>query len=202
MCSPSSWLRQQVLRGGMQIVTLTVELAHAHVHVCRSPQRRASPCCRRKLQCLLIGAHGLAETTLRNPYISQGDGATDGVRDVPGLLQTRHAIGIRPVRCLEIPARPGGESQERRCRSAPEMVVLRDEVERPPGVFHGVGHIAPRQGQSGTVHGDRTRQTAKFLFVHDDHLRRWGVRSHACLPSCPATVRRPAGGPRRPRARR
>ena len=29
----------------------------------------------------------------------------------------------------------------------------------------------------GTVHGDRTRETAKFLFVHDDHLSRWGVRS-------------------------
>ena len=115
---------QQVLRGGMQIVMLTVELAHAHVHVCRSPQdRRALR--RRKLQCLLIGTHCLVETTLRNPYIRQGDCATDGVGDVPGPLHTRHAIGIRPVRCLEIPARPVGESQERRCRAAPEMVVLR-----------------------------------------------------------------------------
>ena len=134
---------------------------------------------RRKLQCLLVGAHRLVETTLRNPDIRQGDGATDCVRDVPGLLQLRHALGIRPVRCLEIPARPGGESQERRCRSALEMVVLRDEVERPPGVFHGAGHIAQSQGLSGTVHGDRTRETAKFLFVHDDHRRRRGVRSRA-----------------------
>ena len=29
---------QQVLRGGMQIVMLTVELTHSHIHVCRSPQ--------------------------------------------------------------------------------------------------------------------------------------------------------------------
>ena len=172
---------QQVLRGGMQIVMLTVELAHSHVHVCRSPQYRFA-LLRRKLQSPLIGTHRLAETTLRNPYISQSDCAIDCVRDVPGQLHTSHAIGKHPVCCLEIPARPGCESQERRCRSAPEMVVLRYEVERPPGVFHGGGHIAPSQGQSGTVHGDRTRETAKFLFVHDDHLSRWGFRSltHVC----------------------
>ena len=35
---------QQVLRGGIQIVPLAVELAHAHVHVCRSPQDRRRPC--------------------------------------------------------------------------------------------------------------------------------------------------------------
>ena len=132
---------QQVLRGGMQIVMLTVELTHSHVHVCRSPQYRLA-LLRRKLQSPLIGTHRLAETTLRNPYISQGDCATDCVRDVPGLLHTSHAIGKHPVCCLEIPARPGCESQERRCRSAPEMVVLRYEVEHPPGVFHGAGHIA------------------------------------------------------------
>ena len=185
----------------MQIVMLTVELAHSHIHVCRSAQRWRALLCR-KLQSLLIGTHCLAETTLRNPYIRQGDCATDCVRDVPGLLQTRHAIGIRPVRCLEIPARPGGKSQERRCRSAREMVILRCEVERPPGVFHGVGHIALSQGKCGTVHGDRTRQTAKFLFVHDDHLSRCARSRTLCQLSCPATVRRPAVGPQRPRARR
>jgi hypothetical protein len=56
------------------------------------------------------------------------------------------------------------------------MIVLGYQVERPPGVFHGVGHIAQRLGLSGTVHGDRTRETAKFRFIHDDHLRRWGER--------------------------
>src|SRR6266853_462920 len=115
---------------------------------------RALLCC--KLQSPLIGAHCLAQTTLRNPYISQGDRATDGVRDVPGPLHPRHAIGIRLMRCLEIPTRPICESQEPRCRSAPEMVILRDEVEYPPGVFHGVGHIAQSQGTCGTVNGDRT----------------------------------------------
>ena len=103
---------QQVLRGGIQIVMLTVELAHSHVHVCRSPQYRLA-LLRRKLQSPLIGTHRLAETTLRNPDIGQSDCAIDCVRDVPGHLQTSHAIGKRPVCCLEIPARPGCESQER-----------------------------------------------------------------------------------------
>src|SRR2546423_13890960 len=98
-----------MLGGGIQIVTLTVELAHSLVRGCRSPQHMRTLLCR-KLQSPLIGAHCLAQTTLRNPYISQGDGATDGVREVPGPLHQSHAVGIRPVRCLEIPTRPICES--------------------------------------------------------------------------------------------
>jgi hypothetical protein len=52
------------------------------------------------------------------------------------------------------------------------MVIPRDEVKHPSGVFHGVGHIAQSEGNCGTVHRDRTRQTSKFLFIHDDHLSR------------------------------
>src|SRR6266508_6277490 len=139
----------------MQIVLLTVELAHSHIQVCRSAQYRLALLCG-KLQCLLVCTHCLGETTLRNPYISSGDCATDCVREVPGLVHPRHALGIRPVRCLEIPTRPVCESQERRCRSAPQMVFLRYELERPPGVCHGLGHIASSQGLPGTVYGDRT----------------------------------------------
>ena len=158
-----------------------MEFTHTHVHICRAPQYRLA-LLRRQLQSPLIGTHRLAETTLRNPYSSQGDCAIDCVRDVPGLLQTRHAIGIRPVRCLEISARPGCESQEPRCPSARQMVVLRCEVERAPGICHGPWHIAPSQGQSGTGNRDRTRETAKPLFVHDVHRSRWGVWSptHLC----------------------
>ena len=47
-----------------------------------------------------------------------------------------------PVRCLEIAARPGCEAKQRGGGSAPEMVVLRGEVERPPGMFHGPAQIA------------------------------------------------------------
>ena len=81
------------------------------------------------------------------------------------------------MRRLEIPTRPGRESQERRRGSAPEMVFLRREFERPPSVFHRLWHVAQNQSNSGAVHGHRTGQTAKILFVHDDHLGRWGFRS-------------------------
>src|SRR5205823_3674984 len=88
---------QQVLRGGVQIVPLTVELTHTHVHVCRSTEYRRA---RRRLagQSLLVGAHGVAETTLRNPYIGQGHGATECVGVMPGPLQTRHSSGVTLVR--------------------------------------------------------------------------------------------------------
>ena len=35
---------QQALRGGMQIVMLTVEFAHSYIHVCRSAQTQACLC--------------------------------------------------------------------------------------------------------------------------------------------------------------
>src|SRR4028118_840753 len=88
----------------------------------------------REPQGALVGAHRLAKTTLRDAYIGRSHCAPDRVGDVPGPLQNRHALGIGPVSCLEIPARPGCESQERRCRSAPEMVVLRQEADPPPRV--------------------------------------------------------------------
>ena len=74
---------QQVLDGGGQVVALAVELAQAYVHVRGSPQNRAA-LLSRTLQGLLIGAHGLAETTLGKPDVRQGDRAPEGVGDVPG----------------------------------------------------------------------------------------------------------------------
>ena len=120
----------------------------------------------------LVDAQRLAETTLRDPDVGQGDRAPDHVREVTGLLQARHAGGVPAARGLEIPARPGGERQEPGCASAPEVVVLADEVERPPGMGHGAGHIAEDQGLSGPVHGDRARQSAERRLVDDDHRAR------------------------------
>src|ERR1022692_1934470 len=68
--------RQQVAGGGMQVVALAVDLAHPYVHVCRSPQNRGA-LLRRTLQCLLVGAHRLAETTLRKPDVRQRDRAAE-----------------------------------------------------------------------------------------------------------------------------
>ena len=97
---------------------LAVELAHPYIHVCRSPQNRPA-LLGRKLQGLLVGAHGLAEPALRTPYIRQRDRAAEGVGDVPGPPQPRHALGIPGVPGIEVPARPGREPHECRCRSRP-----------------------------------------------------------------------------------
>jgi hypothetical protein len=175
---------QQVLRGGFQIIILTVELAHSHVHICRSAHCRVAVLSR-KPQGDLVGAHCITEATLRNLNISQSKRAPDCVGDIPSHPQMGHSVGIRPVCCLEIPVRPGRESQERRCRPAQDMVVLSCEIEHPLGVFHGPWHIAPNQGNSGTVHGDRTGQTPRLLFVPDDHLGRWAFRSLTHVhPTC------------------
>ena len=77
---------------------------------------------------------------MRHADIRQGDGAADGVREVPVPLHPRHARGIRLVRGREIPGCPGGEPQERRNRlqRSDEVsekageVVLR-LVQRQPG---------------------------------------------------------------------
>ncbi len=70
----------------------------------------------------------------------------------------------------------GREPQQHSCSPTHEVVVLIDEIEGPLGMCHGAGHIAEDQGLSGTVHRDRARQPTEPLFVHDDHVARWGVR--------------------------
>jgi len=96
-------------------------------------------------------------TTLRNPNVRQGDRTTEGVGDIPCPLHTRHAIHIRPVPCLEVPTRPGREPQEAGGRTTPEMVVRKDQLERPARVHHSGGHIALRLGHCSPVNGDPTR---------------------------------------------
>ncbi|MNV65682.1 hypothetical protein D3C71_1583940 [compost metagenome] len=119
---------------------------------------------------------------MRSPYFCQCDCTPNGIRDVPGQLYTSHATCKHPVRCLEIPYRPGYQSQECSCCATPEMIVLRYEVEHLPGIFHGGGYITERLGICGTVACDRTREAAEFLFIHDDHLNyrlcRW--LPHVC----------------------
>ena len=87
---------QQVLRRRLQIVTFTLQFTQSDVQVSRSPQHRLA-LLRCELQCLLVGAHRLVETTLPNPDISQEPSAADNVGDVPGPLHTLHASRIGPV---------------------------------------------------------------------------------------------------------
>ena len=103
--------RRQVFGGGKQIAVLTFELAHADIQVRRPSRRwlalglpkRATTLAkwilrRRELQRVLIRAHCLTKSTLRNAYVRLSDCARDGVRDVPGAQHIRHASGIGPVR--------------------------------------------------------------------------------------------------------
>src|SRR5207302_7547443 len=84
---------QQVLRRRLEIVTLKLQFTQSDVQVSRSPQHRLAML-RCELQCLLVGAHRLVETTLPDPDISQEPCAADNVGDVPGPLHTLHASRI------------------------------------------------------------------------------------------------------------
>jgi hypothetical protein len=72
---------------------------------------------------------------------------------------------------LEISARPPCQAKQRGSASAPEMVVLRGEVERPPRMLLCLGEFTQQQRAASTMHGDRTREPAELRFVHDDHPR-------------------------------
>ena len=67
------------------------------MHVGRSPQRRDAVL-DRTLQSLLVNAHCLPETTLGNPEVRQGDGASHHVGNMPCLGETGHALGVPTVR--------------------------------------------------------------------------------------------------------
>src|SRR5437867_10351950 len=104
----------------MQIVALAVESADADVHVRRSAQHRTT-LLRRKLQCLLVDAHGLTEATLRNAYIRQCESAAQRVRPVAGFEKARPGSSIRFMCALEISSRPRSQAKQRRSASAPEI---------------------------------------------------------------------------------
>jgi hypothetical protein len=126
------------------------------VHVSRATQRMPASL-RGERQPPLVGAHCVAEPTLGDPDVGLDEGTADDGGEVTSPLQARHALGIQAVRCLEIPGRPGNESQQPRCRTTSGKIILADEVEHPPGMGHGAGHIAHGHGLGRTVEGDRTR---------------------------------------------
>jgi hypothetical protein len=110
------------------------------------------------------------ETPLRSPDVSQDKYAADSEKDVAGYLTISQGLGQVMVGCLQVSVRQSGQPQERGCRSAPQMVSLRQEVECPPGVFHGAGTIAESLGNIGSGFGYRSRERPKLFFVRDDHL--------------------------------
>ena len=132
---------EQMLCGGLQVILLTVQLAHAHMHICRSTQHK--PAVRhRKLQPLLVGAHSLTQTTLCNADIREGKSTADCISNVPRSLEPFYTLWIDTARFLEIPVCPGYKCQQGCCRSSVEVVFLGGEFERLLGESHSGMHIA------------------------------------------------------------
>ncbi len=135
------------------------------MHICGAAQGRQARFYR-KLQSVLEDAYRFAQAALRAPDIRQGHAAADHIRDEPVPLQVGHPPTERLEGGIEIAAGPG-RKPEQRCAGAPqEIVILRRELEQAAGVLHTVRHIALRQGQGGTVHGDRAGHALEFLLVH------------------------------------
>src|SRR4028118_1045629 len=97
----------------------------------------------------------LVEMALRHPDVSQNKRATDRNKDVAGHPHIRHEIDKGSMGCLQVPARPICDPQKRSQDSALVIVTPRQEIERPPGVRHGAGHIAESLGMCGTGSGYR-----------------------------------------------
>ena len=103
----------------------------------------------------------------------------------------RHTPSARP----RDPRSSRTRAPEPRCRSTDEVVLLRRKIERPPGVPHGAGHIAPG-------HGPGRHGTARSPPGGGEIPRRRRRPSppmglgilHRYLASRPATARRPAAG--------
>ena len=159
-CGAELLAPEQRLGGGIQLVPLALELAEPDVHVRRSAHGSATLLAR-ELQRLLVDTRGIAETTLRDAYICQCDGAADGSREVPAPLHIRHTLGVGSVRGLQIATRPGRQAHECRCPASGEAVILGCEVEHPAGVVHGLDQIAASQCITRAMQGDRPWQRAE-----------------------------------------
>ena len=165
------------------------------------PAEPARPA-RRTLQCLLVGAHRLAETTLRTPDIRQRDRAPEGVGDVPGPPQSRHAFGIPRCPASRSPlaqdASPMSAAAAARPRwsSAGESSSARRACRTVPGPSPRTRAWAARYssitaGRRRNSSSSTTTISAAGAWVPDGYLS-----------PRPATARRPAAGPQRPRTRR
>src|SRR5689334_2783964 len=96
----------QQLGGCLQLVSLTLDLTEPDIHVC-GPVGGSATLFARDAQCLLVNTRRIAETTLRDPYVRQCDGAANSCRQVPAALHIRHTLGVASVGRLQIATRPG-----------------------------------------------------------------------------------------------
>ena len=104
------------------------------------------------------------------PVLSNGYAGSLLVRGEVAGVEARLRIGVAAVRRDEVRARPVREPQQSGSRSSPRVVVVLDEVERPPCVGRRRGDVPEDQGQSGAVDGDRSREAAERVLVRHHHL--------------------------------
>ena len=124
---------QQMLGSGLQITSLTSDLAHPDVHVRRAPQHRpgfvgGEP------QRLLIGAHGLTQAALGEADVRQGDRTAEDVGEVPCPLQSVGTDGIGLVRALQVSNAPQREAPQARGSGPRDVVPFSREVDGPLGM--------------------------------------------------------------------
>src|SRR5207244_2892262 len=94
------------------------------------------------------------------------DGALDLLDEAERMYVPDFSPNVRPVAAVKARVWVAhgrlGEAQERRGTSAAEKVILRDELERPPGILLRLGQMAQNQGKAGAPDRDRTGQPAKL----------------------------------------
>ncbi len=112
-----------------------------------APQDWLAMLCR-QLQCLLVRPDRVTQPSLGDPDVGQGDRSTERIREAARPLHPRHPSGVDPMRGLEVPARPRGESQERLSCPAEEILVLRSEGSVRPRVPDGRGDVASDLGKA------------------------------------------------------
>ena len=135
----------------------------------RRPVRGSAALFARDPQCLLVDPRRIAETTLRDAYVCQCDGAANRCRQVPAPLHIRHTLGVASVGGLEIATRPGCQAHECGCPATGEDVIRGCQVEHPAGVARSFDQIAASQCIPRAMQGDEARQHTEFVLVHDDH---------------------------------
>lgn len=158
-----------MLSGRIQLVSLDEDGGHADVHVGRSAEHLVSRT-RSDVQSALVDSQCIVESALRHPDVGQRDSARHDIREVASLVEARHCIGVIPVRGVEIGVRPLSQTDERKCRSAAEVVVVPEKFERPPSMADRASMITEELSEPGPVDCDRAGQVAEGLLVHDDRL--------------------------------
>ena len=171
---------------------------------CMSAAPRSTGCARfgDQAQAALVGAHRVAEAALRDPDVGQGDGAADRRRTVarPAAgwrsqsVQDRCAASRSPLAQYARPRSPAADPRLRWSSGSTSSSARSAWVMVPADVADGHGQGRPIDA----IERGRRRNSSSSTTIRPAELpagRSWPSAADR------ATVRRPAGAPRRRRAR-